>query len=339
MRGFVRRFFTVLGAWVCLSVVALSADFRVDVGVVQDFCVLGDRAYLFGKKRNDSSPTLHLCRYNLQSGELTRVLSDDQEKLLMRDRFAQLAVCPRTQQLAAITAGSSLTARSQRNFTEIVLVDLQTGRGRRIVSNGRYNIYPEFSPDGSEIAFYDASADVLMHQWEADCKGFSLSVVDLATDAVRRIAEEDWRPTRESPPAWSPDGKRIAFTATYDRKAFGQLYVIDRTGGRPRRITPPDAKACEHPLWTPDNTILYSASRGREYGLYSSVADGRPAMRLVFPCSVRSPLDLSPDGKTVVFMGAPADGDLSKSEPIVLDPSGRRLTDQEPNLVLHRWRR
>lgn len=63
--------------------------------------------------------------------------------------------------------------------------------------------------------------------------------------------------THSDPPVWdfrpaiSPDGREIAFC----RAATGEpptLWVMDRDGGRPRRVTPGiDGRGADHPLWLP----------------------------------------------------------------------------------------
>ena len=61
----------------------------------------------------------------------------------------------------------------------------------------------------------------------------------------------------DSAPAWSPDGRRIAFTRTQ----FGheQVFVIPASGGSPRTVTRSVFRD-EHPTWSPDAQRLAFAS-------------------------------------------------------------------------------
>src|SRR5690606_21601662 len=66
----------------------------------------------------------------------------------------------------------------------------------------------------------------------------NLWVVDVADGALRRLTSG---PSHDRQPAWSPDGRTIAFSS--DRHADPDLswrsdvYVIDTAGGRVRRIS------------------------------------------------------------------------------------------------------
>lgn len=52
----------------------------------------------------------------------------------------------------------------------------------------------------------------------------------------------------DSKPAWSPDGKRIAFAS--DRDGHAQIYVMDADGKNPRRLTN-NKGANRYAVWQP----------------------------------------------------------------------------------------
>ena len=70
-------------------------------------------------------------------------------------------------------------------------------------------------------------------------------------------------PAEDSLPAWSPDGKQIAFTSTRD--GHYQIYVMDVNGGNLRRVSYGDSTDFA-PTWSPDGKWL----------AYTSVRDGAP---------------------------------------------------------------
>jgi Tol biopolymer transport system component len=79
-----------------------------------------------------------------------------------------------------------------------------------------------FSPDGSHFAFMT---------YRNQAWGIYLSQNTSRHDAhllvdVGRFTE---------PPSWSPDGKRMAYTAQHD--GVIDLFVIDVDGGTPQRLT------------------------------------------------------------------------------------------------------
>jgi dipeptidyl aminopeptidase/acylaminoacyl peptidase len=64
----------------------------------------------------------------------------------------------------------------------------------------------------------------------------------------------------ESGPAWSPDGRRLAFAAKRDGDEANQLYVLDLAGGEAQRITRLTLGA-RTPEWSPDgSTLLFQSA-------------------------------------------------------------------------------
>ncbi len=62
----------------------------------------------------------------------------------------------------------------------------------------------------------------------------------------------------EGSPRWSPDGRWIAFES-WDQDSHADIYVVDASGGRPRRITqgPSDGHV---PSWSRDGKWIYFRS-------------------------------------------------------------------------------
>ncbi|MBP7864751.1 MAG: PD40 domain-containing protein [Acidobacteria bacterium] len=119
--------------------------------------------------------------------------------------------------------------------------------------------------------------------------------------AVRLTAH----PGMEALPAFSPDGRWIAFTAQY--AGNWDVFVIPSGGGSPRRLT-------WHPLpdfvtgWTPDSqSVLFSSPRDsvnpRYDRLYRVPVEGGPAQAYPLPMAFKAAL--SPDGKTLAYTSMP----------------------------------
>jgi dipeptidyl aminopeptidase/acylaminoacyl peptidase len=104
---------------------------------------------------------------------------------------------------------------------------------------------PQFSPDGSRIAFTKVWVDA-----EADDYRSCLMVVDARGGEPRPLT---FGPC-DTQARWSPDGDRIAFVRGEPKKP-GQLCVLPMAGGEPERLTSL-AKGASSPAWSPDGRRL-----------------------------------------------------------------------------------
>jgi serine/threonine protein kinase len=178
---------------------------------------------------------------------------------------------------------------------------------------------PYFSPDGKQIAY----------RWSQDGSDSSIYVKLIGTGTTLRLTNP---PGADSLPAWSPDGQWVAFLR-YLPGGSG-VYVVSALGGPARLVTP--IEFCAGLDWFPDGKHLI-VSEGSEFlgvsffdflpGGKRSVVSGSSARLPPRLSSVaidtgqhqslisnsgaslgdlRSPA-LSPDGKTIAFVGSTAD--------------------------------
>ena len=116
-------------------------------------------------------------------------------------------------------------------------------------------------------------------------------------------------PRWDQTPAWSPDGKRIAFEFTRDGAHASDIYVINIDGSEQRNLTD-HVYVDATPSWSPDGKkIAFASVRDTESGslmsrveIYVMNADGSELRRLTrdffedsYPC-------WSPDGKKIAFI-------------------------------------
>ena len=102
-------------------------------------------------------------------------------------------------------------------------------------------------------------------------------------------------------PAWSPNGREIAFTSS--RSGTPQLYVMDAEGTNVRRITWA-GDYNDGAAWHPEGTAIaysYREKRGSRFDIaVVDVVTGESRLLTEAPGSHESP-SFSPDGRRIVF--------------------------------------
>ncbi|HZL35858.1 MAG TPA: hypothetical protein VFC78_11150 [Tepidisphaeraceae bacterium] len=143
---------------------------------------------------------------------------------------------------------------------ELWTVDLKTGEKRTI----GYGLFPTWSPDKSvdRIAFQRAR--------QRGSRWFSLWTMDLVDGEGRRATEVAVSANAAIlSPAWSPDGKRLAFTTIVQpgkggaARAKGQtdIWTIEPDGANRRRLTDGRGENLM-PFWAADNRVYFVSDRG-----------------------------------------------------------------------------
>jgi WD40 repeat protein len=96
-------------------------------------------------------------------------------------------------------------------------------------------------------------------------------------------------------PAWSPDGRRIAFTS--DRSGSREIYVADADGSNALRLTN-DAAADYQPAWSPDGArIAFVSERSGNPEIYAIDLAGTKLVRLTTTAAREADPAWSSDGR------------------------------------------
>ncbi|HEY7350826.1 MAG TPA: S9 family peptidase [Ktedonobacterales bacterium] len=109
---------------------------------------------------------------------------------------------------------------------------------------------PQVSPDGASVAYVVGGYDETHNTLHS-----AIWLAALPDGQTRQFTSGE---TQDMQPAWSPDGKRLAFvSARHESKP--QIFVMDVSGGEARRLTTaPDGATS--PVWSPDGKRLCYSS-------------------------------------------------------------------------------
>ena len=242
--------------------------------------------------------------------------------------------------------------KDREDATQIHLLPLDGGEARRLTDLPRGVAGFAWSPDGSQLVVATSSraatrkADRRLRGFDEKRKptdppesdyryidrlnymfngvGFvydsiaQLWLVDVATGEARQLT--DGRRAAEDP-AWSPDGKRIAFTTNlardHDLDYRSDVVVVDVPSGRRTRITGGKDSIFFSPAWLPDGRTIAALGGRKPHGDYRFdiwlfAADGS---------------DVAPDGgrnlsgRHDLMPGSSMNSDITPGEPIRLIPS------------------
>lgn len=140
-------------------------------------------------------------------------------------------------------------SREVGGFRQIYVHSLATGQETRYTEQPMDHIQPAWSPDGRVLLY------VRGREGEAKLEpGVVLGILndsdvwrlDLGTRERRRLLEDAYHP------AYSPDGERIAFVASWS--GAHRIWVADSLGHNTRQVTTAESEVVSHvaPAWSPD---------------------------------------------------------------------------------------
>jgi Tol biopolymer transport system component len=134
---------------------------------------------------------------------------------------------------------------------QIYALNSRTGKRLPITETTSNERTPKWSPDGRRIAFAsdrDGDRDIYV----MDLDGLMEGSADTRLSNLTQNETPDWQP------AWSPDGKRIAFSSYQDDN--WEISVIDVDGSNLTRVTNHPENDIS-PTWSPDGSKLLFVSR------------------------------------------------------------------------------
>jgi TolB protein len=149
---------------------------------------------------------------------------------------------------------------------------------------------------------------------------------------LRRVLRS---PGWDACPAWSPDGRRLAFhrlvMAVDPEKRVQDIYTVRLDGRDLRRLTVEGSSY--KPSWSTGDRIAWHFRQNTLYfnDIFTMKPDGSDRLRLTDNSNNDDP-SWSPDGRHVVFSGED-DGDVMDRELFIVEADGSarvQVTDDEP---------
>ena len=225
-----------------------------------------------------------------------------------------------------------------KQHRHLYLLDVESGKTTRLTTGDYDELLPAWSPDGKSLVFVskrrpDADRD---DDWD-------LYVMEATAGAPPRqlttFEGPDNNPDYESRPAWSPDGRAIAYLQGGPPNLiyYGvqKLAVVSSAGGAPRILTAALDRNVASPVWSRDgSSITFLLEDDRAVGLARIPAAGGAIERLVSGSRVVSAFTAGAGGKVAVLASTP----LVPDEVFALDGTTLRPLSHQNDEWLARTR-
>jgi len=161
----------------------------------------------------------------------------------------------------------------RRGNSDIVVLDLASGRARRLTDGNGINTEPSWNPNGTQIAFTsdrEGGPQVFLMQDDGS--------------NLRRLTGEG---LYNASPAWSPNGAMLAYVSRFEGKF--DLFVYKLGEGKAYQITT-GVSTSESPAWSPDERrLVFTSNRFGSSQLFTTDLSGRQIVRLTELAGCQSP--------------------------------------------------
>ena len=177
-----------------------------------------------------------------------------------------------------IVVGEATDIFRHRGFQyEIAVATIEGTPARRLTTEVDRSNYPAWSPDGRRLAYVRRDSTGPPTEPLTQPPTQLLTMAADGSDARVIVSPDNspiaWLASR--PPAWSPDGQRIAFAGA-DADSWVGVYSVAADGSDLRRL----ADSVGPPTWSPDGSRLAFVKPDRDLlSVYTIAADGSDIRR------------------------------------------------------------
>jgi TolB protein len=274
-----------------------------------------------------------------------------------------------------LTAGASRGIASTKiayvsrkgNAKEIHLMDYDGYNQSAFTHNGALNLFPNWAPDNSRLAFTSART----RKWEINIYSYTdgsrldfpifnsfASTPAISPDGnevafalrtprgdadifISRLDGSNRRnitnnPALDTSPTWSPSGKQIAY-ASGSEGSGSQIFICDTDGANVRRIVKEGGDA-DSPSWSPDGRWIafhWKPRLSTRYDLFVAEAASMRIRQLTSNGGSNENPSWAPDGRHLVF-----ESNRSGSKQVyimLLDDSEPRMVTKQGNNTNPSW--
>ncbi|WP_306591750.1 hypothetical protein [Geothrix sp. 21YS21S-4] len=161
----------------------------------------------------------------------------------------------------------------RRGNSDIMILDLEKGRARRLTDGTGINTEPSWNPNGTQLAFTsdrEGSPQVFLMQDDGS--------------NLRRLTGEG---LYNASPAWSPNGAMVAYVSRFEGRF--DLFIYKLGEGKAYQITT-GVSTSESPAWSPDERrLVFTSNRFGSMQIFTTDLSGRQVVRMTELPDCQSP--------------------------------------------------